>query len=69
MHFVPDRPGHDRRYAVNAAKIKAHLDWTPKHAFDDGLKATVQFYLDNADWIAAVSGDARANQRLGLDAS
>jgi dTDP-glucose 4,6-dehydratase len=69
MHFVPDRPGHDRRYAVNAAKIKAHLGWTPKHAFDEGLKATVQFYLEHADWIAAVSGDVRANQRLGLDAS
>jgi dTDP-glucose 4,6-dehydratase len=69
MHFVPDRPGHDRRYAVNAAKIKAQLGWAPKHAFDDGLKATVQFYLDNADWIEAVAGDTRANQRLGLDRS
>ena len=45
--FVKDRPGHDRRYAIDAAKIKNELGWTPAHKFEEGLRETVQWYLDN----------------------
>lgn len=49
--FVSDRPGHDRRYAVNCDKIKNELAWEPSVTFDDGLQKTVQWYLDNRPWI------------------
>jgi dTDP-glucose 4,6-dehydratase len=48
--FVPDRPGHDRRYAIDAAKITDELDWCPAHSFAEGLQYTVQWYLDHRDW-------------------
>jgi dTDP-glucose 4,6-dehydratase len=48
--FVPDRPGHDRRYAIDAAKISAELGWRPGHSFAEGLQHTVQWYLDHRDW-------------------
>lgn len=49
--FVKDRLGHDRRYAINANKIKQHLDWSPKETFETGLHKTVQWYLDNQNWV------------------
>ena len=52
--FVKDRPGHDRRYAVNCDKITKELGWQPSVTFDDGLRATVQWYLDNPRWIENV---------------
>jgi dTDP-glucose 4,6-dehydratase len=52
--FVPDRPGHDRRYATDIGKIRRELGWQPKCAFDDGIKRTVRWYLSNADWCSAV---------------
>jgi dTDP-glucose 4,6-dehydratase len=55
---VADRPGHDRRYAIDAAKIRAHLGWSPRETFESGLLATVRWYLDNADWVAAVKSGA-----------
>ena len=56
--FVKDRPGHDRRYAIDAAKITRELRWQPAETFETGMRRTVQWYLDNADWIAGVtSGD------------
>lgn len=56
--FVEDRPGHDRRYAINASKIKAELGWVPKETFDSGIRKTVQWYLDNQAWVEhIVSGD------------
>lgn len=59
--FVPDRPGHDRRYAVDAGKIARELGWRPVETFDTGLRKTVQWYLDNQDWVAKVrSGAYRA---------
>ncbi len=55
--FVADRPGHDARYAIDAAKIDRELNWTPDETFDSGIRKTVQWYLDNATWIAKVSGE------------
>lgn len=61
ISFVKDRPGHDRRYAIDASKIKRELGWKPKETFDSGIKKTVQWYLDNPPWIeGAVSGSYRA---------
>ena len=48
--FVTDRPGHDRRYAIDCSKIERELGWTPSRTFDDGLAETIQWYLDNEDW-------------------
>jgi dTDP-glucose 4,6-dehydratase len=63
--FVMDRPGHDRRYAVDAAKIEKELGWSPRHAFIDGLRQTVEWYLTHRDWYeAAHLGYGR--ERLGL---
>ncbi len=58
--FVKDRPGHDRRYAINAGKLEAELGWKALESFDTGLEKTVQWNLDNARWIEQVtSGDYR----------
>lgn len=56
--FVTDRPGHDRRYAIDASKIMAELDWKPTVTFEQGLKKTIRWYLDNKNWLEnVVSGD------------
>lgn len=56
--YVKDRPGHDRRYAIDARKIQQELGWTPKETFDTGLRKTIQWYLDNSAWIDnVVSGN------------
>jgi dTDP-glucose 4,6-dehydratase len=52
LSFVQDRPGHDRRYALNCQKIKSHLGWTPEISLADGLRQTVQWYKSNAKWLA-----------------
>jgi len=52
--FVKDRPGHDRRYAVDAGKIERELGWKPAHTFQTGLRETIQWYLDNQDWAKRV---------------
>ena len=52
--FVKDRPGHDRRYAIDAGKIQRELGWTPAHTFERGLRETVQWYLENQGWVAQV---------------
>ena len=54
IQFVPDRPGHDFRYAIDASKIKEELGWTPTHTFEAGLKQTVDWYLDHPEWVASV---------------
>jgi dTDP-glucose 4,6-dehydratase len=58
--FVKDRPGHDRRYAIDASKLNRELGWKPKETFDSGIKKTVQWYLDNPAWVeGVVSGSYR----------
>jgi len=58
--FVKDRPGHDRRYAIDARKIERELGWRPAETFDTGIKKTVQWYLDNPIWVeGVVSGSYR----------
>jgi dTDP-glucose 4,6-dehydratase len=52
--YVKDRPGHDRRYAIDARKIEHELGWRPTETFESGIRKTVQWYLDNADWVAGV---------------
>jgi dTDP-glucose 4,6-dehydratase len=60
IQFVQDRPGHDRRYAIDAAKIRRELGWSPRETFETGLARTVRWYLDNAEWVAQVrSGEYR----------
>ena len=64
--FVPDRPGHDRRYAIDASKIRRELGWAPRHAFEDGLRETVRWYLANRAWCEAVQSGSYRRERLGL---
>ena len=52
--YVQDRPGHDRRYAIDARKLERELGWKPAETFETGIRKTVQWYLDNADWVSAV---------------
>lgn len=56
--FVKDRPGHDRRYAINADKIRRDLGWSPSETFESGIRKTVRWYLDNPDWVASVTSGA-----------
>jgi len=60
IQFVTDRPGHDRRYAIDARKIRGELGWSPRETFETGLAKTVRWYLDHAAWVAQVkSGEYR----------
>ena len=63
---MSDRPGHDRRYAIDASKIRRELGWTPRHAFEDGLRETVRWYLANRAWCEAVQSGKYRRERLGL---
>ena len=58
--FVKDRPGHDRRYAIDARKIERDLGWKPTYTFETGIEKTVQWYLNHPQWVANVtSGEYR----------
>ena len=64
-----DRPGHDRRYAVDAGKIEKELNWKPVETFNTGIRKTVQWYLDNIDWVQRVQSGAYrdwANRHYGF---
>jgi dTDP-glucose 4,6-dehydratase len=54
VQFVTDRPGHDRRYALDASKIRNNLGWKPEIPFEDGLKSTVEWFIDNQEWVADI---------------
>ena len=58
ISFVKDRPGHDRRYAIDCKKINQELGWSPTETFESGLKKTIEWYMSNSDWIASVRSGA-----------
>jgi dTDP-glucose 4,6-dehydratase len=64
--FVPDRPGHDRRYAVDATRLTSELGWRPAHRFQEGLHATVRWYLEHREWCDTVLAGKYTRERLGL---
>jgi dTDP-glucose 4,6-dehydratase len=64
--FVKDRPGHDRRYAIDASKIQRELGWRPAHTFEQGIRETVRWYLDHRDWCARITLGTYRRERLGL---
>jgi len=63
--FVPDRPGHDRRYGIDCAKIERELGWTPTHDFETGLAKTVKWYLDNRAWWQKILDRGYDGRRIG----
>ncbi len=66
IRFVEDRPGHDLRYAIDAARIRRELGWAPRWSFESGLRATVSWYLENRWWWERVRSGAYRGERLGL---
>ncbi len=69
IKYVKDRPGHDRRYAINNTKISTQLGWKPDYSFDEGLKKTIQWYLDNVEWTEKITSGEYATyyQRMYVD--
>jgi dTDP-glucose 4,6-dehydratase len=66
--YVRDRPGHDRRYAIDASKIESELGWTPSVSFEDGIARTVDWYLGNTEWTSRILDGAYRLERLGQEA-
>ena len=66
IRFVKDRPGHDRRYAIDAGKIRRELGWQPRRNLESGLELTVAWYLKNQRWVERVGSGAYRRERLGL---
>lgn len=64
--YVTDRPGHDRRYAIDASKMNAELDWKPQETFETGLRKTVEWYLANQEWCQHVQDGTYQRERLGI---
>ena len=63
--YVTDRPGHDRRYAIDASKLQEALGWRPEHSFERGMAETVDWYLDHQDWVARVLDGSYRLERIG----
>jgi dTDP-glucose 4,6-dehydratase len=63
--FVPDRPGHDRRYAIDATRIRRELGWEPRHTFESGLRETIAWYLEHREWCQRVQAGTYDRERLG----
>jgi len=66
ISFVTDRPGHDARYAIDAGKIARELGWKPRHSFEQGLRETVRWYLDNKTWWERARSGVYRGERLGV---
>ncbi len=66
IRFVADRPGHDRRYAIDASRIRSELGWAPRHDVETGLRTTVRWYLDHEDWWRPIRALRHSGERLGL---
>jgi dTDP-glucose 4,6-dehydratase len=66
MKFVTDRPGHDRRYAIDASKIKNELGWSPQESFETGMRKTVQWYLSNREWCERILSGKYRLERQGV---
>ena len=66
--YVKDRPGHDRRYAIDASKLKSELGWTPAHSFEQGIADTVDWYLGNQPWVQRVLDGSYRLERIGAAA-
>jgi len=66
--FVADRPGHDRRYAIDASKLKGELGWAPAHSFEQGIAHTVDWYLEHQDWVGRVLDGSYRLERIGTAA-
>jgi len=66
ISFVKDRPGHDRRYAIDAGKLQRELGWQPEETFESGIRKTTQWYLDNREWAQRISSGEYRGERLGL---
>ena len=66
IEFVADRPGHDRRYAINASRIQSELGWAPQMTFEDGIRATVAWYLNHQSWWQRIQDGRYRQERLGL---
>ena len=67
IDFVTDRPGHDRRYAIDPTKVERELGWRPVETFETGLGKTVQWYLDNRPWWETILRRGYAPERIGLE--
>lgn len=65
--FVEDRPGHDRRYAIDSRKMQFHLGWTPQETFETGIKKTIEWYLKNKKWCYEVQENSYKRERQGLE--
>jgi dTDP-glucose 4,6-dehydratase len=68
IRFVTDRPGHDRRYAIDCTKLKSQLGWRQRESFETGLRKTIQWYIDHPQWVERVTSGKYRRQRLGLSA-
>jgi dTDP-glucose 4,6-dehydratase len=66
ISFVPDRPGHDRRYAIDDSKARRELHWRPSHDLPAGLRSTVEWYLNHDGWVQRVTAGVYRRERLGL---
>jgi dTDP-glucose 4,6-dehydratase len=69
IQFVTDRPGHDQRYAIDSTKIERELGWRPSRTFEQGIRETVMWYLDNVEWCERVESGEYRRERLGLGAT
>jgi dTDP-glucose 4,6-dehydratase len=69
IRHVQDRPGHDRRYSIDASKVRREIGWEPRYDFDSAMELTVRWFMENAAWVARVTSGTYQGQRLGLAAA